>query len=130
MLYNDLAVKQLEREMKVFVYFNLHKKLFSVKSLEGPMKGRVVAHRNYVSLDNVTFKVSEAGRRRVLAEQRKNVHAGLVGEWNDTFVTLVDPTPVTYNPYRYDSFVNKNTESRVTTARRAVLDAKTIMAEI
>jgi hypothetical protein len=27
--------------MKVFVYFNLHKRVFSVKALEGKDKGRV-----------------------------------------------------------------------------------------
>lgn len=29
--------------MRVFVYFNLHKRCFSIKALEGAMKGRVVA---------------------------------------------------------------------------------------
>jgi hypothetical protein len=69
--------------MKVFVYFNLHKKVWSVKALEGPNKGRVVAHRNALSLYHCTFKVSEAGRQRVIREQRKNVHAGIVGDWYD-----------------------------------------------
>jgi len=32
--------------LKVFCYFNLHRKCFSIKALEGPNKGRVVAHIN------------------------------------------------------------------------------------
>lgn len=116
--------------MKVFVYFNLHKKVFSVKALEGDRKGRVVAHREYVMLENVTFKVSEAGRQRVLAERRKNVHAGAVGEWRDDVAVLKDDVAVTYNPYKYTTFVNKETEQPVYTARRAVLQNKRIQAEI
>lgn len=65
--------------MKVFVYFNLHKKLFSIKALEGSNKGRVIAHSSSVSLKDASCKVSEAGRQRVIKEKRKNVHAGVVG---------------------------------------------------
>ena len=38
--------------MKVFVYWNLHKKVWSVKALQGLQKGRVVAHRNDVMIEN------------------------------------------------------------------------------
>lgn len=116
--------------MRVFVYFNLHKRVFSVKALEGENKGRVVAHRAYVALTDVVFKVSEAGRQRVIAEQRKNVHAGATGHWTDESIALDDAVAVTYNPYKYSSFVVKSTEMPVRTAHRAVLHNKTIMAEI
>ena len=98
--------------MKVFVYFNLHRKCFSIKALEGKNKGRVVAHRDDVLLFDGTFKVSEAGRQRVLKEQRKNVHAGVVGHWDETGTDLITidrvttiGRPVTYNPYKYSTFV-------------------------
>ena len=81
--------------MKVFVYFNLHKKCFSIKALEGAMKGRVVAHRDNVLLFHATFKVSQAGRERVLREKRKKERGELV----------------TYNPYKYTTFVYKDDES-------------------
>lgn len=93
--------------MKVFVYFNLHKKCWSVKALEGERKGRVVMHTYELTLRDVTFKVSEAGRQRVLREQRKNVHAGAVG-------TLCDPIHrenwerVSYNPYKAGHFSDAN----------------------
>jgi hypothetical protein len=98
--------------MKVFVYFNLHKKVWSVKALEGENKGRVVAHADIVQLANARPKVSEAGRQRVLREQRKNVHAGVVGEWltglpEDAW--LSDPVFPTYNPYKYSTFVDRET---------------------
>ena len=65
--------------MKVFVYYNLNKFLWSVKSLDGPTKGRVIAHADKLLLRDITYEVSEAGRQRVLREKRKNVHAGIVG---------------------------------------------------
>jgi len=114
--------------MKAFVYFNLHRKCYSIKALEGRYKGRVVAHADRVLLRDVTFKVSEAGRQRVLQEKRKNVHAGVVGSleafdgdariecfrlfsgWDKEDVryaryATAEGQPVTYNPYRWDSFV-------------------------
>ena len=109
--------------MKVFVYFNLHKKCFSIKALEGAMKGRVVAHRDNVLLFHTTFKVSQAGRERVLREKRKNVHAGVCGTWHDsgndhgTLSSVKERGElVTYNPYKYTTFVYKYTEEEATTS--------------
>jgi hypothetical protein len=117
--------------MKVFVYFNLHRRLFSVRALEGPNKGRVIAHSQTVFLEDVEFKVSEAGRQRVLKEQKKNVHAGARGTWLDrAFDTLDDLEAVTYNPYKYTSFVKVATEEPVVRAPRAVLTCKKIWALI
>lgn len=65
--------------MRVFVYYNLHKKCWSIKALSGNQKGRVVAHADAVELKDCEFKVSEAGRQRVIREKRKNVHAGVAG---------------------------------------------------
>jgi hypothetical protein len=114
--------------MKVFVYYNLHKKVFSVKALEGDMKGRVVAHRLQVCLTDAQFKVSEAGRQRVLQEQRKNVHAGVVGQWDDRLAVNLG-VEVTYNPYKYDSFVTKVGEFPVRRAGQVLLDNRKIFAQ-
>ena len=99
--------------MRVFVYFNLHKKCFSIKALEGADKGRVIAHRDTVVLDGCKLLVSEAGRQRVLRERKKNVHAGVVGHWDMTGTDLITidrvttvGTAITYNPYKYDTFVH------------------------
>jgi hypothetical protein len=121
--------------MKVFVYFNLHKKLFSVRALEGAHRGRVIAHRTQIRLEDVIFQVSQAGRERVLREQRKNVHAGVRGTW------VPDPadgvahakttlTALTYNPYKYSSFVNLDTQEPVHTARWALLENRKIFAQL
>lgn len=105
--------------LRVFVYYNLHKHMWSVKALEGEHKGRVIAHRDWVILQNCRFKVSQAGRQRVLREKRKNVHAGIVGTAPKSILTAIksdymvgDGVPVTYNPYKYDSFVSKLDDTR------------------
>ena len=117
--------------MKVFVYFNLHKKMFSIKALEGVNKGRVIGHADAVVLDDVTFKVSEAGRQRVLRERKKNVHAGVVGQLNAQGIRLISAavslaTNVTYNPYKYQSFVDAVTLEPVMNADKALLVNKRI----
>jgi len=125
--------------MKVFIYFNLHRKCFSVKALEGAKKGRVVAHVSDAIVYNPTFKVSEAGRQRVLRERKKNVHAGVVGQWFEgefnakRCAELMEYTgrAVTYNPYRFDSFVYKNTETPINDQPRvAALHSDGVKASI
>lgn len=118
--------------MKVFVYWNLHKSVWSVKALEGPDKGRVIGRKRNVLLADVTGKVSEAGRQRVLREGRKNVHAGLVG----TLASLDDQhgqnvatgtewigDTITYNPRKYTSFVHTVDESKFEGSAYALLTA-------
>ena len=98
--------------MRVFVYYNLHRKLWSIRCEEKghPMKGRVIAHSYRVLLTDVTPKVSQAGRSRVLRDRRKNVHAGLLGNLvsmgQDT-AGVMTGLQITYNPYLYESFVFK-----------------------
>jgi hypothetical protein len=114
--------------MKVFVYFNLHRKCFSIKALEGANKGRVVAHSDKVLVFDATFKVSEAGRQRVLRERKKNVHAGVVGHWIgsiDDELTIerivYNGTPITYNPYKHNTFVHLYGEHPIETGRLVAL---------
>lgn len=89
--------------IKVKVYWNLHKKVFSVQH-----KGIVIAHMKEIYLSLPTFKVSEAGRQRVLRTQKKNVHAFVEGWWNPGGCypgTVTDAVRMTYNPYRFSTFV-------------------------
>ena len=113
--------------MRVFVYFNLHKKVWSVKALEGENKGRVIAHASLVLLENCIFKVSQKGRERVLTEKRKNVHAGVVGQLIYSTPEKIDQTLVgklaTYNPYKYETFVDAETKAPVLEAGRVLMSA-------
>jgi hypothetical protein len=110
----DLISKNLIGE-KVMVYYNLHKHTFSVK------KGGVVfLHADFVKLEDVEFRVRKGGRERVNLEKSKNVHAFVIGTLVDYCQYPCDSIPkepsgdiVTYNPYKYDSFVYKQTEEPV-----------------
>jgi len=104
--------------MKVFVYRNLHKDCYSVKSLE---TGRVIAHVKCIVLEDVKFKVSQAGRSRVLKEKRKNVHAGVVGIWKQKGCKKPLKSQITYNPYEFESFVNKNSLVPIYQAEKCVI---------
>ena len=121
------------------VYFNLHKKLWSLKCMDsGPDYGRVKEHATAVHLLDVVPKVSDAGRERVRREGKKNVHAGLVGRLNsfsDTQRSIdkayihrinnkrSNPTwrEIIYNPYLHTSFVYKDDTTPFRGAREALL---------
>jgi len=82
-------------------------------------------------LKNCKFKVSQKGRERVLKEKRKNVHAGVEGVLCgfQNRHNLIDFTELTYNPYKYDSFVIKKTKEPVSGAGLIVLKDKKIFAK-
>lgn len=107
---------------KVFVYWNLHKKMWSLKSCEGEDRGLVIGHQETVFLEDCVFKVSEAGRRRVLLTKRKNVHAGVIGRVAD-IIPVADRYRlfVTYNPYKGPSFVTCADKLPVTSASTVVM---------
>jgi hypothetical protein len=95
---------KIDYSKKVFVYKNLHKDCWSVKQ-----DGLVKAHTEEVRLWDCAFQVNAKGRQKVLDEQRKNVHAGIKG-YIDNDQQVPSGVEVTYNPYKYDSFVDKATE--------------------
>lgn len=103
---------------RVMVYFNLHKKTFSIQK-----SGLVLLHADYVKLRNVEFRVRKGGKEKVRKEKSKNVHAFVIGDIVEyceypcsDIPTNVDGDVVTYNPYKYDSFVLKNTEEPIYSA--------------
>jgi hypothetical protein len=116
--------------MRVFVYYNLHKECFSIKALEGPNKNKVIGYRDEVDLIDVEFKVSQAGRARVLREHKKNVHAGATGELIRPIVCSKELIEVTYNPYVNETFVNKKNKKPVTKALYALLTKKKIFIQV
>lgn len=115
--------------MKHFCYFNLHRKVFSVRNEKTK---KVEYHASVVVLENCTLKVSQAGRERVLRERKKNVHAGVQGilislyefSFNEN-----DYIELTYNPYKYHSFVVKSSGIPIKTADKIVLKDKRIFAK-
>lgn len=110
--------------MKVKVYYNLHKKCYSIVSLEKENYGKVIKHSNCVPLFDAQFKVSEKGRQRVLSEQKKNVHAYVVGTWVSEFVPRLPIKLATYNPYKYSSFVDAHSKKPLAKASQVLLSKR------
>jgi hypothetical protein len=100
---------------KVMVYYNLHKQTFSVT-----YDSKVIMHADYVKLGDVEFRVRKGGKERVRSEKSKNVHAFVIGRLLDYCEYPCDELPVTdsnrivtYNPYKHDSFVYKQSEEPI-----------------
>ena len=122
--------------MRVEAYYNLHKKCLSYR----PSGGKV-RHANTLLLDDVKFAVQPAGREKVIREKKKNVHAFVRGEV--AFVLRHDITEddgdlspenmdrhsyrrVTYNPYKYESFVFADNGEPVYEARQVAIIGREI----
>jgi len=104
--------------IKVEVYYNLHKNVFSVRH-----KGKVLYHRRYVALTDVTFAVQPAGRKKVIDTGQKNVHAfvrGTLTNYSDISHTNLS-NEVTYNPYKYETFVSKDNEKPIFNSKSVFL---------
>ena len=95
---------------KVEVYWNLHKNCFSVRSCK---TGRVIAHTKAIDIKDAKFVVRQAGRRKVLQEKKKNVHAfvrGYLAPMGFPLSEIGQHGYATYNPYKYETFVDTATK--------------------
>lgn len=110
---------------RVYVYRNLKYKGEVVWSVRDASTGRVVMHLDEILLQSASFSVGKAGRKRVLREKRKNVHAGIVGRPVDWVkgMEYANMREATYNPYKYDTFVDRQTKEPVHTASAVLIDS-------
>lgn len=126
------------------VYLNLHKTGFlSVRAAEGPEKWRVVGHVSAIQLEDCSFRVSEAGRQRVIRDRCKNVHATVRGRVVEASMEAT-PAPcltakhsailaaggrdTTYQPYYTPTFINRETKHPVHAAQTVVIVGKFVAA--
>ena len=58
----------IDKNKKVEVYFNLHKKCWSIRQA-----GRPVVHSDFVEIKEPQFVVQQGGNARVRREKKKNV---------------------------------------------------------
>ena len=88
---------------RVRVYYNLHKKCFSIQDYK---TGLVTKHTNQLNLSNAMFVVRKSGNERVRSEGKKNVHAFVNGIVNDKqdYTKVGVSYKVRYNPYEMDYF--------------------------
>lgn len=112
--------------LKVRVYRNLHKKCFSVKCMKTQ---KVIAHVDSITLKDVTYPVSQAGRDRVLAERRKNVHAYVQGVIeSEELVDIAKMKQVCYNPYKNAFFFYCSNGREVKRSRYTILTSNGVFA--
>lgn len=125
---------------RVAVFRNLHKEgvVYSIESRFQPDYGRVLGYADDILLEDVTFAVNQgtpdgkSGRAYVLKTKRKTVHAYVIGrvvsvdeaEIDRLYGKLERETGrpwewITYNPYKYESFVRKEDEVPIFQARYA-----------
>ena len=100
---------KIDPNRKVDVYFNLHKKTWSVRQA-----GKVVGHTDQIHIKNAQYVVSQKGNERVRREKKKNVHAFVRGYVDTLPYMLADDIKlVSYNPYKNNSFVVRNTNDSI-----------------
>lgn len=102
-MYIKVQVAKKCIDMRVRVYFNLHKKVFSVLDKK---TGRVSFYAKILFMKDVKYIVKESGRKRVLRDKVKNVHAYIEGDiLNESPIDIDLPLKIRYNPYEHESFI-------------------------
>jgi len=114
-----MGMRLMDKNMgpeRVQVYWNLHKRIWSVRSKTTRL---VLFHAINLSLGSLKFHVSKAGNARVRREKSKNIHAWIEGDlfWWDTKKNNYrqqnsdmkrwsqgNMLRVYYNPYKVDRF--------------------------
>ena len=119
---NLLSVNVLNKNVEV--YYNLRKKCLSVRK-----RGLVIDHVRSILVKNAEFVVQPAGRKRVLKEKRKNVHAYVRGERVAVASFDSKSERITYNPYKNKSFVSGETGKPVYKKDIVSIDGQAILAQ-
>jgi len=113
-----IEMNGIDKNKKVEVYFNLHKKCWSVRQ-----SGRPVIHTDFIEIKDPQFVVQQGGNARVRREKKKNVHAFVRGYLTKRVSIFPKKQKlVTYNPYKHTSFVERGSEEPICNAEYAVLD--------
>jgi len=109
---------KIDPNKKIEVYFNLHKKTWSVRQ-----SGRVVGHTDSIQVKNPQYVVSQKGNERVRREQKKNVHAFVRGYVIEGLPYIPKGQKmITYNPYKHTSFMIRNTNDTICSSPFAALE--------
>jgi hypothetical protein len=87
---------------RVAVYKNLHCGAWSIRAVDGPHKGNVVAHADALALRHASMHVNARAQARVAAGAAREVHAWIVGTLAD--IEIADPVRLTYRPHERPAF--------------------------
>ena len=109
--------------MIVRCYRNLHINKYSIQNRQPPKGWRLYSHMDSFLLRDVTFKVYENGRKKVIAAGRKAVHAFVIGSLDnrgEATYNVEGMRRVSYNPYRDGYFFYCDDGQRIESAALAV----------
>lgn len=98
-LINDKFSDFIDGRKPVEVYYNIRKKVFSVRQ-----GGRIMCHTERMRLKNVSFHVGERGRERVRETGVKNVHAYAKGYLVERPQAMEATCKIFYNPLKHKNF--------------------------
>lgn len=96
---------------KFHFYRNLRTGTFSLR-----VRGKVIGHPVSILCSDCTLVVSENGRKKVIRDKRKNVHAYISAEH---YIDITQPIDVSsyqevyYNPYTTKTFVMKTSSEPI-----------------
>mgnify|MGYP006425728179 CR=1 FL=1 len=134
LFYNFCLVTWWSHRMRVEVYWNLNKKSWSVRALEGERKGKVVGHIDKLILRDCQFVVQPGGQKRTRKTGQKNVHAFIRGHIDGYHLPFPEKSrQVTYNPFRNDSFIEKDSREPIHSADQTyfqITDSKPEVAAV
>lgn len=107
--FNSYKGRQVEVGQRVDVYRNLSFRNRVVYSVRDHYTGLVLGHSENLLLTGCNFVVNQAGRKRVLRQKRKNVHAWVEGNYGvvhaGDYEVFSHGVIVRYNPYENETFV-------------------------
>lgn len=96
--------RSIEIGQQVRVYRHLRKHCFTIQDHQ---TGLVVAHADPVTLKDVVFRVSEAGRQRLLRDNIRNIHALAIGTLQG-FYAEEGGILANYYPNQHSTFTTGN----------------------
>lgn len=104
---------------RIEAYYNIQLGGFSIVALDkrNPKKGLVIAHTDYVTLQDATFHINEAKLQRIIQTNRKTVYAVIRGIYTGSEFMLVQGHRKGYcNPFRTGAFIDYEDGSELTVA--------------
>lgn len=110
--------REVSRGQKVMVFRNLRNGKWSIKDYKTDL---VLGYADEVRLENVEFRVRQGGRRKVLEQKQKNVHAFVIGNFAGHTAEGTEVEEVYYNPYKVSQFTSKEDGSVILRDTQAFL---------
>lgn len=105
---------------KIEVYYNIQKGGFSILSRDkqNPMKGKVIAHSEFVLIEDATFHLNSKKLEQIQEKNRKTVYAVVRGVYlGSEQVINADFRKGYCNPFKTGTFIDWVSKEEITAAK-------------